>query len=470
MNYKRQINRKGVTLIVVIFAMMILGILGWTLAAMLATDFQANLRSFDSEKALYLADAGKEWALRKLLSNSSWNTSSDSYCNQSSDWLLHNLNGGQYEVCCRGNQTGEDAFTVVEIAGYVPQKTNYLAMRKVKFLVNAGRFRYVAQTKDLFDWSAVNKTAGDSYFNGHIQAGHYDGNGDGIYDELGVDYRGPPNELPVDNSAIPRDRLLASQPYPDIDMNYYRAQAQSQGNLWPENWVASEAQITGRHTQGSRTHIVVNAPIFSVPDSQWRNNIVRNIEPGRAWNGVDWRVIRDRENNNEVEVNDFSDWQIGDTIRIGRRFYQNEGNGDIFYVQKADVLIDVQNDDITMITIRRSGIVVEGDIVIKGSNGLTFSDRVWRTDIWPALGTENGNITSLDAPYGSTNSERRSRRNFDNTIYSKNGTIDWNYLEGEAVIGNKIIFHNSIRLNYDPYESSFSGFGWGVAKRDWVEE
>jgi len=452
---------------VVIFAMMIFAILGWTLAAMLATDFQANLRSFDSEKALYLAEAGKEWALRKLLSNSSWNTSNDSYCDQTSDWLLHNLSGGQYEVCCRGNQTGENASVVIESTGYVPGKTNYLAMRKVKFLVNAGRFRYVAQTKDLFDWSAITT---DSYFNGSMQCGHYEGNANGIYDELGIDYQGPPNELPPDNSANNRDRLLASQPFPNIDMNYYRQQAQAQGNLWPTNWVASEAQITGMHPAGKRTHIVVYPPIFSNPAGQWDNNIIRNISRERNWDNADWRVIRKQRDDNEVEVDDSSDWQIGDTIRIGRYFASSTGNqgwSTLFYVQGADVLIDVQEQDITL---RRVGIVAEGDIVIKGSKMLWVTDRVKQTDIYPALGTENGNITSLDTPYGSTNSERRARRNFDNTIYSKNGTIDWNYLDGEAVIGNRIIFHNSIRLNYDPLESSFSGFGWGVAKRDWVEE
>jgi hypothetical protein len=466
-----------VTLIIVIFAMMILGILGWTLAVMLTGDFQANLRSLNSEKALYFAEAGKEWAFRQLILNSTWRTSSDTDCNHTSEWLLHNLTGGQYEVCCRGNQTGENATTIIESSGYVPAKTNYLAMRKIKFLVNSGGFRYVVQTKDLFDWSAVTKTAGDSYFNGYIQAGHYNGDGDFVYDEAGVDYRTPPNELPADNNALNQDRLLASQPYPGIDMDYYYQQAQAQGasRVWPRYWVANEAQIISK----TANRLTVNPAIFNWTggggSNQWEDNIVRNMAAGRGWQDNDWRIILDWVDSATIQVSNTTGWNVTDTIRIGRHFTSDQGNSgqSTLYYVRGDALIDVRDhhdgggEDITF---RRVGLITEGDIVIKGPYKLWVTDRVRGTDIWPALGTENGNIISTDTPSGHDNSDRRGQRDFDNAIYTKNGAIDWNYLSGEAVIGNQITFHNSIRLTYDGRDNGYNGFGWGVAKRDWQEQ
>jgi hypothetical protein len=461
--FTKKIRQEGLSLIVVIFVMMILAVLGWSLATMLATDFQANMRSFNSERALYLAEAGKEWGLRMVLSNSSWNTSSDRDCNHTNEWLLHNLSAGQYEVCCRGNQSSEDAFTVLEVTGYVPTKANYLAMRKTKFFLNTGGFRYVVQARDLFDWSRVNKTAGDSYYNGSIQCGHYDGDGDGIYDELGIDYRGPPNELPADNSTVNHDRFLAAEPFPGINMDYYRTQAAARGSdLWPDNWVASEAQIQGFHTHGGLMHIVVNASIFSGAKRQWGGNIIRDISGARNWSDADLSIIHDREDYDEVSLESSPVWQVGDIIRIGRRLSSDTGDS-LMYV-RGDVLLDARTNPVWMY---RTSVVAEGDIAIRGTNAVTFTDRPLG---FPSLGTENGNITSLELPNGSNNAARRASRDFDNAIYSKNGTVEFNYLNGEAVIGKRVILHNSTRLNYDPQISALTGFGWGVAKRDWQEQ
>src|SRR3989338_6830734 len=66
----------GVTLIIVVFAMMLLGVLGWTLARMQATDFESNLRTFEPENALNLAEAGAQWGLNRLATYSTCRTQS----------------------------------------------------------------------------------------------------------------------------------------------------------------------------------------------------------------------------------------------------------------------------------------------------------------------------------------------------------------------------------------------------------
>ena len=59
-------KNKAVALIIVIFAMMVLAVLCWTLANLLSGDFGTNLAYLESERALYLAEAGSEWGVSRL--------------------------------------------------------------------------------------------------------------------------------------------------------------------------------------------------------------------------------------------------------------------------------------------------------------------------------------------------------------------------------------------------------------------
>ena len=135
---------KGVTLIIVVFAMMVLGVLGWTLSNMQATDFQINAGgNLDSERALYLAEAGAQYALTQLSLNGCWRTggdcaSVDNDCTDNPDWLsAHTVSPGQYRICCRQPVLGvEDGDAVIVSRGYVPQAVEpYRAMRQIKIEV-----------------------------------------------------------------------------------------------------------------------------------------------------------------------------------------------------------------------------------------------------------------------------------------------------------------------------------------------
>src|SRR3990167_3544378 len=151
--YRAIKDAKGVALIIVIFAMMLFAVLGWTLANLQSGDFEINLRNLDSERALGLAEAGAQWALNQLSQNASWRTSADTICNVTvgSDWSAQNLNAstGQYNiyVCCRPPQATESGDAVIESIGYAPYQSSYRAMRQVKVAVSLGGLTNAVMTQ-----------------------------------------------------------------------------------------------------------------------------------------------------------------------------------------------------------------------------------------------------------------------------------------------------------------------------------
>ena len=70
------LNKKGISLIILVFAMMVLAVLGWSLAVLQSGDFEVSVRQNDSEQALYLAESGINWALEQLSEDASWRTDS----------------------------------------------------------------------------------------------------------------------------------------------------------------------------------------------------------------------------------------------------------------------------------------------------------------------------------------------------------------------------------------------------------
>lgn len=570
-------NREGVALIIVIFAMMLFAVLGWTLANLQTGDFEANLRNLDSEQALSLAEAGSQWALNQLSQDTCWRTRSgaggsycssvDSDCNDSGDWLStpHSLGSGQYNICCRnpvsGTETGD---AVIEARGFVPAQNNYRAMRQTKLSVTLGSFDKVLQAKNLFDWSAMSSS---SNLNGDVQALYYSGDGDGTYNELNVDYRNGASPLPPDGTGD--DRIIASEPYPAIDMAYYESEAgnptYSPGG--PNTWAPPRtAKIVNVSTVdgGTRTQLDLDSAIFGAPLGQWAPQALRNITMGAwqagawqeinnvidsdtvklegavnwntgdrvtivprifsitnidiptrtytlnfdcslswtvgeavrnfsrvtadytaSWNYVNWGVIRTvaagpANTSLTVRVDDSVDltnlanrWAVSNWVGEAKRYRDNVTNDYLWYIM-SDTLFDLRDRQSWEpgsidgnVIFRRTGLVAEGDIAIKGPNRIHFTERPF---VYPNLATQNGDITSPDTPAGGSDTAKRGQRDFDDMLYTQNGSLYCNYLDAKAAYGNNVTFRGRIRLSYDSDLTRLAGFTWGFPDIQWQEQ
>ncbi len=116
-------TKKGIALIITVFAIMVFGVLGWTLATLNSGGFMTNLRNLYGERATAVAEAGSQWMLTQLSKNPSSVTKGTTY--------THTINFGQYDVLYR-DPTGSETGTYVVVAtGYAPSKANYSAQRQV---------------------------------------------------------------------------------------------------------------------------------------------------------------------------------------------------------------------------------------------------------------------------------------------------------------------------------------------------
>jgi Tfp pilus assembly protein PilX len=439
-------DQQGFSLIMVIFSMMLLAVLGWSMLNFLGGDQEMSTRSLDSERAFYLAESGREWAMMQLMSNSSWNTSTDRDCNHTAELRRFNLTGGQYEVCCRGNQTNENATAVLEISGYSPGVGNYLAMRKIKVLVKLGSMNAVIQAKNLFDWA---KTHSGTDVDGDIVSAEYEGtDADSIRNE--------PEDINVPGSG---NRTFAvSGTFPQIDMDYYLNKA---NYIWDLSRASNITRINGNS-------ITVADPIFTAGDT-WVNEVAaRNLRIG-GWTDAAWREITSRTNTTTVTLANpalsSSNWMVGDTIRTCRRYYQTPSwwdNG-IKYI-RGDVLIDVRTDDF-----RPSNgfyLISEGDIAIRGTQTVSMTGQSGTT-VEPSLATRDGDIISPDLPDGNNENQRIRNRNFDGIIYSENGDVNFNYLiSSNATLGNNIILDGEVNLR-NQGQGRWGGRGWRGWWRRW---
>lgn len=571
------------SLLIAVFAIMLLGILGWTVGAMLSADSGMNLRMFNSEKAMYAAEAGINWALNQLTQNGSWRTdTSDSDCNDTADWVLHSLPGVQYRVCCR-NATGNETSTgdvAVQAQGYAPSYSGYQASRWLKILLRAGEFSKAVQARGIFDWSNMKQgLLSFCYIMGEIQAAYYDGDGDGVYNEYGVDYRSDYPALPPSAPliSVSMSRTVASDPYPVIDMPYYESAAST--NLWtaPNSALIVSVATTD---SGTRTELELSANIFP-PSAGWSTTvaagqILRNISRGHCaygawgrissytigssvkvklegvldwqegervyvafqpsaivydsgqrqytvtfpvdvftnaantyeetsvlrrlvyttdgstylyggWDYQDWGVVYDVQSARKVVVKMDKDYTIPTSQRwdipwnsgypcwfsLARRFRGKITKGDgnnknvpLWYI-RSDALFDVRNRQSswesggvkTDVEFNLVGLVCEGDAVIRGTNGASFTKKPLE---YPNLATKNGDIYSPDDPGSS------SDRNFDDFPYSENGDVTFNYLEAAGVYGRNVYLSGTVRIVYDAsavkrltgYSFSLGGYKW----------
>ncbi|MFC1592393.1 hypothetical protein ACFL4C_00045 [Candidatus Omnitrophota bacterium] len=214
------IKNKGFTLIVVIFAMMLLAVLGWSLAVLQSADFESSARLLSSENALYLAEAGAQWGLKQLVdgfdcSDSVWG---------SLQTVTHTFPDiGEYEaVCscpiCSGNCDGCSEI-VITSTGYIPSQSNPRALRQVEITVSQGLFSNVLSGSNLFDWH----NTGGHYvdIDGDIQADNFEGDdADSFLNEEGEDYG---LNLPAGEGT----RSRGTTTLPQIDMSYFEDYAQN---------------------------------------------------------------------------------------------------------------------------------------------------------------------------------------------------------------------------------------------------
>lgn len=454
---KTRMQNRGFALIIVVFAIMLLAVLGWSLSIMQATDFEANTRNLESENARLLAEAGMEWAFENLILGK---ITQSADCNNASSWRTHTFGPGQYQVCCRDPSALETTVTVViESNGYVPLApppvSNYRTLSKVKLGLVLGSFNKVLQASDRFDWSA---TTNSSSLQGDIQAANYN------QDNTLPDNQAADLAVPGNNGD---QRKIAAEPYPSIDMSAFKTAAGSR--VWPENYTEKQATITVITDNGNSVDITVSPAIFGDPSTQWANNIVRNLSTGGGWNSPDWRIISSRISSNKINVPDNGlNWAINNIIQIGRRYTKDDTNGDLknktlWYIQ-GDVLFDVTADKID---IKKTAIVAEGDIVIKGAKEIKVSEK---PDTYPSLATQNGNILSEDTPEGGNDAQRRQNRSFGSLIYTQNGEVKFNYLDAESVMGNKVTFSGEVKLKYDSKVMNVVNFTWSLAEYNWQEQ
>ena len=435
--------RDSVTLIIAIFFMLIFALLGITLLQMQAVDSQLNLRNFDSERALYIAESGANWAVVYVKSNPDFRGTQE-----------HTLDYGEYSVLIRDPQSSEKGDVVIESTGYIPFKDNYRAKRTVKIILIIGDLKNSVQVKNIFDWHLMHS---GSRIDGEILAGHFDGDGDDTLDELGEDYDPPPSPiLPPDGSGDNRAFITEGE-YPQIDMNYFESNASEIWDLQRESTIQS--------INGNR--ITVHDNIFTTPAFQWNNRtIIRNLE--RSWPDDDsWRVITQRVNNRTVRVENATDWQVGDRVRTGRRWYQSTVFGGIRY-HKGDVLIDLRGGDLHF---WRTYIIAEGEVAVRGTGSIFTSPGIFGTR-YPSIATQYGDIDIPDTPSGGSETSRRLKHRFGGIVYTEFGNVFINYISGLAVMGVNVTLDGRVYLDNPRFfnQPSTQGFDFAPATLFWKEK
>jgi len=209
---------------------------------------------------------------------------------------------------------------------------------------------------------------------------------------------------------------------------------------------------------------------------------VRNLSR-RGWNYTDWGVIDSVSTANNVttlkvlmddsvQSQPLPPWQAGDWVGMVRRFTEDDCNRwdsgllfnhNVVYVE-SDVLFDTRPGTINT---SRTGIVCEGDAVIRGENGLTLEKKPL---LYPNLATKYGNIYSPDTPSGNNYNQRLSKRNFDDIIFSQYGDIYFNYVDCMAMYGANITLTGVFHMRYDPDLTKLTGYAFGLTGMTWEEE
>ncbi|MBU1998245.1 MAG: hypothetical protein KKE64_01990 [Candidatus Omnitrophica bacterium] len=209
--FKPQKSPQGVSLIIAVFAMMLLAVLGATMAMMISGNFQMNTGNLESEKAFYLADAGIQEALMHLAIG-------DASFDNDGDYLQRKLGNGEYNVTRQTN----DGEVNVTSRGFIPAENNYRSLREVSLrVIPSGLLGVQAFTGgELFDWHG---TRGYSIsVNGVIGATHYEGNDSNVTPDEVLDRAVPGSgdrvrsQVTLPNISIEDFRSIVDNPPPDL--------------------------------------------------------------------------------------------------------------------------------------------------------------------------------------------------------------------------------------------------------------
>ncbi|HRZ14933.1 MAG TPA: hypothetical protein P5110_05410 [Candidatus Omnitrophota bacterium] len=534
-------SERGVSLIVVIFVIMLLGVMGWALMSMQSVDFEMSWRNLDSERALDVAESGLQEALNRISTGSA-------EFNNDTKVLNRTLESGQYVV----TRTTVNSNISVLSTGYVPAQANYRAMRQLGMLITSARLDKVVQAHNRFNWTDI---SGSSSFNGTIQAAWY--NGDDVL---------PDNQQSSDITPIPRTGsspapVIGATPYPRIDMAGYQQEAASSGTVWtpPRTGVISSKTDLGT---GKTQLVFTPADMFKSPHAQFEGQALRNISRGHwdasyaalapvtsnvgnqradvdtirvngwqvgdrvmlipaiapaggsghqtlthnntqktiafhldceydnlavgdavrnldrandswsydQWGTVTFVEVKNRLTNITVRVDSSvnltlaaNQWQVGDLI-CAAKLYDDTWTVDqnIVYVQ-ADTVFNVAS---FINAFSGTSIISEGDIGIKGTGMMLFSQR---PDPYPALATKNGNISSPDLPNWILRLLGLGRV-FDTLIYSETGDIFFTFLYGTAVVGNNVTLVDKSVVRYNAVIAQAPHFIMDMIAQDWQDE
>lgn len=195
----------------VVLAVLILGMIGWSLAQVYSSGMDAHTRFIESEKALYAAEAGLGWGLHEASANAGWVTDDgDNDCADDADWVNHSFSGGEYSVCCRNTTGSEPVSSKAIIArGYVPSLTGYRALREVKAIASfAGSQVFTGGGR--FNWNDTDPIDID----GSIFATAFEG------DDPDPDYSSQQGSL---DSLVPGDgeRTVMDFSMPQIEIEWF---------------------------------------------------------------------------------------------------------------------------------------------------------------------------------------------------------------------------------------------------------
>lgn len=112
-------NQRGMTLVMAMALMLVLGILGYALVQVGQYETRFMVKGKKSDAAFYLANAGVEWAMHELKSDSSY-TGTDT---------AESLGDGEFEVSV--TDLGDDTYEITS-TGYIPDQTNPKEKRTIK--------------------------------------------------------------------------------------------------------------------------------------------------------------------------------------------------------------------------------------------------------------------------------------------------------------------------------------------------
>ena len=469
--------QKGISLIIVIFSMMLLAVLGLTMAMIITGDFEMNTRGLESEQAFSLADAGIQEALTRLQGNTT-------LFDTDAKWLNRKLGAGEYNVTRLTNGT---RVTMVS-SGYVPNQQSRRAMRQVSLTVNMDSLGgYSGVIKNLFDWSAVH--SGSTVEGNLTVVDRPDSNEDG-YEGNGNFVHNEPADFNVPGTGT-RDTAPTDTGFPKINMPWYYSRAGIEGRRWVPAPTLRVARITAVSLRSAtRLRVTVTPSIFPNPapgpsgENFWQDEVIVRNQRGdtgslaQKWAYQNWGVITSRRSSSQVDI-DFDStadiganiWQVNEYITIGKYFSYDHTSERIWYIV-GDAMFDCRENNLDF---DRTSVVAEGDLVIRGSGDIFM--RAYRTtqigrETYPNLGTQNGNIYSPepDASEPGSETSKRNSRDFDGLIYSENGSVFFNYINGLAITASNVTLDGLIRLRYDGrYIEENSGFVGGVAVFNWRE-